>query len=439
MHRRWSRIFALSMGIPLLLGLLAACGSGTGTDTNASGGPVIIKIGSNFPTTQKDASNGKPTEDGVRYAIDLANKNNFLPGYKLIISAKDDVGSNGTHDPTVGQKNINELIGDAQVAAVVGPLNSSVAKAIMPIANRSGIALISPANTNDCLTQNDPDSECGGSKSLLSSLRPTGNITYFRTATRDVNQGKALAAYAYKVKHYQTAYVIDDTETYGAGLAANFITFFQQFGGKVLDHKSIQSTNSYNNVLTAVAATKPDFLFFGGNDSTGGITIRQQMATTPGLENLPFFAGDGNKTPSFAKAIAPLKPKDVYNTIPGIDPSTVPATKDFNKEEFLNKYKQIGAYTYGAYDDTQIVLQAIKMAIGKNILPPKSPNDTATAKTFRQAVIDAIQHIDYSGLTGHHSFDKNGDTTNTSISIYTTGDPNVGDGWKYLGVVNPDM
>jgi len=436
MHRHWPRIFALAMGIPLILALLAACGAGTNSGTQ---GTVTIEIGSEFPTSQGDASSGKPAENGIRYAIDQANSTNFLPGYKFVINAKDDVGANGTHDPNVGANNISQLAGDAQVAAIVGPLNSSVAKAEMPVANKTGIALLSPANTNDCLTQETPASECGGKNSLIASLRPTGNVTYFRTATLDLYQGAALAQFAYKEKGYKTAYVIDDTETYGAGLAANFISFFQKSGGKVIDKKSIANTSSYENVLTAVATAKPDVLFFGGNDSTGGITIRQQLGTIPGLKDLPFLAGDGNKTPAFAKAIAPLKGAPVYNTIPGTDPSTVPASKDFNTN-FQKTYGQIGAYTAGAYDDTEIVLNAIKTVITTDkVLPPQNPSDSAAAKTFRQKVIDAIQKTDYSGLTGHHTFDKNGDTTNRSISLYTIGDPNVGDGWKYLEAVNPSV
>ena len=191
-------------------------------------------------------------------------------------------------------------------------------------------------------------------------------------------------------------------------------------------------------MLTAVASAKPDVLFFGGNDSTGGTTIRQQMANVPGLQKLPFLAGDGNKTPAFAKALANKGGGEVYNTIPGTDPSTVPASTDFNTN-FQKSYGQIGAYSAGAYDDAEIVLNAIKTVITtEKVLPPNNPNDSATAKTFRQKVIDAMKKTDYSGLTGHHAFDKNGDTTNLSISLYTLGDPNVGDGWKYLEAVNPN-
>jgi len=50
---------------------------------------------------------------------------------------------------------------------------------------------------------------------------------------------------------------------------------------------------------------------------------------------------------------------------------------------------------------------------------PADSNDGATAKTFRQAVIDAIAKTDYNGVTGHHTFDQNGDTTNRFISVYS--------------------
>jgi branched-chain amino acid transport system substrate-binding protein len=437
MHRRWSRIFALTMGIPLMLAFLAACGAGTST-TQGTQSTVTIEIGTDFPTSQGDATAGKPAENGARYAIDQANSSNFLPNYKFVIKAMDDVGANGTHDPVKGQNNVNALIGDAEVAAIIGPLNSSVAQSEMPVANRADIALISPANSNDCLTQDTPAAECGGSNSRLASLRPTGKVTYFRTSTRDVNQGKAEAEFAYKEKHFTKAYVIDDTETYGAGLAANFINFFQGFGGTIIDHKSIASTSSYEDTLTAAAAAKPDLIFFGGNDSTGGTTIRQQMATIPGLQNTPFEAGDGLNTPAFSKAIAPLKGGPVYDTLLGLDPTTSAQWNTFSTG-YQKAYGQLGSYTAGTYDDAEIVLNAIKTVINsKNIQPPKNPNDTAASKTFRDAVVSAIQSTNYSGLTGKQTFDSNGDTTNLSISMYTVGDPNVGTGWKFLEGVNPN-
>src|SRR6266516_2551566 len=56
MKKSWSRIFALTMGIPLLLAILAACGSGTssgGGTTPAATTSYTIKIGTDLPVSGK--------------------------------------------------------------------------------------------------------------------------------------------------------------------------------------------------------------------------------------------------------------------------------------------------------------------------------------------------------------------------------------------------
>jgi branched-chain amino acid transport system substrate-binding protein len=442
MQRRWTRILASIAGFSLVLSMLAACGSGAvgpGTGSNNSNQKITIEIGTELPTTGADASTGLPAENGAALAIQQANASNFLPGYTFVQVKKDDVGVSGTHDSTVGAQNITSLIGDARVAAIMGPINSSVALAELPLTNKAPIAQISPSTTNDCLTQNTPASECGGSKSILSTMRPTGKVTFFRTATLDQYQGAALASYAYKTKGFKTAYVIDDTEAYGVGLAQNFINAFKQYGGQILGDNSIKVTSSYQNVLTSIAARHPDVVFFGGNDSTGGITIRQQMARIAGLQNTPFMFGDGTTTTAMAKAIQPLGGGPLYGSVPGLDPSQVSSFNTFYNS-YVKQFGQnaYGTYSAGGYDDTELLLQAIKQVVTQNkAVAPMDANDTAHASAFRQAVIDAVQNINYSGVTGQQTFDKNGDTTNRSISIYTIGNLNSGDGWKFLAAVNP--
>ena len=443
MQRRWLRILSSLVGFSLFLSALAACGAGTTTPNNTGGGSnqkTIIEIGTELPTTGADASTGKPAENGAALAIAEANNDpNFLPGYTFVQVKKDDVGPSGTHDSTVGQQNITSLIGDARVAGIMGPINSSVALAEVPTTNKAPIALISPSNTNDCLTQNTPAYECGGSKSILNQLRPSGKVTYFRTAAMDQYQGAALASYAYKTKGYKTAYVIDDTEAYGVGLAQNFTTFFKQYGGSIVGSSSIKSTSSYQNVLTSIANQHPAVLFFGGNDSTGGITIRQQMAHTAGLENTSFMFGDGTTTTAMAKAIKPLGGGPLYGSVPGQDPSQVPSFNTFYNN-YVKQFGQnaYGTYSAGGYDDTKILLQAIKQVVTqKKATVPTDANDSSDATNFRQAVIDAMQGISYDGVTGHQSFDKNGDTVNHTISIYTIGDLTKGDGWQFMVGVNP--
>src|SRR6266702_3838887 len=185
MRRSWSRIFALTMGIPLLLAILAACGAGTSStgSSTPTTGSTTIKIASDLPVSGKDASSSKPAENGAHLAVDQANAKHVIPGYTLVFVPKDDVGPSGIHDPAVGAQNVTSLAGDALVAGIVGPFNSNVAKAEMPITNQAPIAQISPANTNQCLTKNTPESGCSGSADLLPTLRPTGKVSYFRIAT----------------------------------------------------------------------------------------------------------------------------------------------------------------------------------------------------------------------------------------------------------------
>jgi len=432
MQRRVSRIFALILGIPLLLAMLAACGAGTTGNGNGGGsstntGSTTIKIATDLPVSGGDASIGKPTENGARLALDQANTNKTIPGITLQLVANDDVGVGGVHDPNKGANNITSMIGDYLVAGVVGPFNSNVARAEMPIANNAPIPLISPSNTNPCLTQNTAASGCNGENDKIAVYRPTGKVTYFRVVTTDNLQGPAAADYLYQKQNYKKVYVIDDTETYGVGLAKYFIPEWQKLGGTVIDHKSVKSTNSYLGLLTEVASTHPDVIYFAGNFSTGGTLVRKQMSQVQGLQNVGFAGGDGIQDSSFATAVG-TSGGPVFATVPAVDPSASPAAKDF-VTAYTAKYGTIGAYSAPAYEAMNVMIQGIKTALSKTSAP-KDSGDATQGKVFRQAVIDAIQHLSFDGILGHTGFDSNGDTTNKSLTIYQVANVNNQVGWK---------
>ena len=426
MKRSWSRIFALTMGIPLLLVLLAACGAGTtssGSSSTPTTGSKTIKIATELPTSGKDASSGKPAENGAHLAVDQANANHTIPGYTLVFVPKDDVGPSGIHDPAVGAQNVTALAGDALVAGIVGPFNSNVAKAEMPITNQAPIAQISPANTNQCLTKNTPESGCTGSSNLIPTLRPTGKVNYFRIATTDDHQGPGGADYLYKTSGYKKAYVIDDAEVYGIGIANTFSKEWQSLGGTVLGRSSEPgTTTSYVSILTQIASKHPDVIYFGGLDSTGGILIRQQMLQVPGLQSTAFGGGDGLVTSSFSKNISSNNGGSVYGTTATVDAALAPSAKTFY-QQYNSTYgaANFGAYSAAGYDCANIIIQAVKTALANGAHTAQNSSDTAGAKAFRQAVINAIQNISFDGVLGHQSFDANGDTTNRVITIYKLG------------------
>jgi len=442
MKRSWSRIFALTMGIPLLLAILAACGSGTtsGGSTPAATTSATVKIGTDLPVSGKDTSSGKPAQDGAQLAVNQANANHTVTGVTFVFDPKDDVGPSGTHDPTVGAANVTALVGDAEVAGMVGPFNSSVAKAEMPITNQGPLAQISPANTNQCLTKDTAASGCSGKNDLLPTLRPTGKVNYFRVATTDDHQGPGAADYMAKL-NYKKVYVIDDAETYGIGIANTFIQEWQKVGGTVLGHASEPgTTTSYVSLLTQIAATHPDLIYFGGVDSTGGTLVRQQMKQVPGLQNLPYSGGDGIVTPSFANTIQPLGGGPSFGTTAVVD-STV--SKNQIAATFRQQYAAafpsdpLNVYSGASYDAANILIQAVKTALANGAKAPTSSSDSAGAQTFRTAVIAAVQAAAWDGVTGHQSFDSNGDTQQKIISIYKLGLNSSGKpDWIYASAIN---
>jgi branched-chain amino acid transport system substrate-binding protein len=157
------------------------------------------------------------------------------------------------------------------------------------------------------------------------------------------------------------------------------------------------------------------------------------MSQVPALKNIAFAGGDGLASPGFAKTIG-LTGGPVYATI-----ATADVSKNSAAPAFFAKYKatygELGAYSAAGYDSMKILLNGIKAAITGSAVTPKDTDDAEGARTFRQAVIDAIKKTDYNGLTGHHTFDANGDTTNKVITINQLADVNGKPDWKLIAAI----
>jgi len=162
---------------------LAACGTSGGSSGNKA-----LKLGTEFPVSGTDAAVTLPAQ----YGVDLAVQQNkdLGSGYTLDIVHKNDEGTSGP-DPSIGAANIQQLIADSSVMAIVGPFNSGVAKQEIPIVNQSGIVLMSPTNTNPGLTKEEFAQENGINFALL---HPAGKPDYyFRICGTDDIQGKVDA------------------------------------------------------------------------------------------------------------------------------------------------------------------------------------------------------------------------------------------------------
>jgi branched-chain amino acid transport system substrate-binding protein len=390
------------IGAAVLAGSLAlsACGSREEPDDNdstaGSGGDSAdareVTIGVIAPLSGDLSALGLGIQNSVDLAIQQANESGDLPeGVELVLNAQDDQAT-----PDVGQQAASLLADEETVVGVVGTLNSSVAQSVAPVLADAGITQVSPANTNPTLTL--------GEDWTQNPERVWD--TYFRTCTTDNSQGRFAARYVYEDLGLTTVAVIHDQKTYGAGLQAVFAEEFQALGGTVTTTEVINpDEEDFSAVLTSVAATSPELVYYGGEYPQAG-PLSSQMAAN-GLD-VPLMGGDGIYDPTFIE-------------LGGRDGDTAtsvgaPTEELDSAAEFVTAYEEAGfndpyaAYGGYAYDSANAIIEAVKIALGED--------ETLEGDDLRAAVLEAMAEVEFDGATGGVSFDEFGDTTNRTLTVY---------------------
>ncbi|MBC5799901.1 MAG: branched-chain amino acid ABC transporter substrate-binding protein [Candidatus Eremiobacteraeota bacterium] len=391
--RVFTRVVAL-----VALASFAGCASHSAQTTSGGSADKTIEIGIDLPVSGADASTGVPTRNGAVQAIEDANARGLPDGYTLKAYDLDDAPQ-GTHDPGQGAQNVRQFVSDPAVLAVIGPFNSNVGAAEIPITNDAGLVQISPATTNPGLTK-------GAAARKLRSSHPDVN-TYFRVNATDDRVGATAAEFA-RTLGLSRAFVIDDDETYGKGIADIFAAVFASHGGTVLGREHLTKGQSdYKALLTKARALSPDVIFFGGTTSTGGGQLRRQMVDV-GLGKLPFIGGDGIAEAAFVQA-AGSAADGTYYIVAAPQTSKLPSAQRFIAAYRKRWGSDVGPYSANAYAATAIAIAAIRKAL------------IASGGAFpsRAAVLANVRNT--SGVAtplGTIRFDQNGDTTNPILTVY---------------------
>jgi branched-chain amino acid transport system substrate-binding protein len=409
------------------LGVLGAAGmlAVVGAAVPATAQDKTLTIGVDAPLSGGEVVNGQPVQFGVQLAVDQANAAGGVGGFQLKVDAKDDA-VNGVHDPGQGTQNVNAFVADDSVVAMVGPFNSNVARAEIPVTNEAGLPQCSPSNTGTDLTQE-------GSEQYRSSDPAKAAVrNYFRTATPDNIQGLGLAQYAYNDLGAKNAYVVDDTEAFGVGVANSFSDAFQQLGGTIAkrDGNDWKQNKSFTSLLTAVQGMTPavDVVFFGGTQVTGGGQLRKDMGAANMLA-IPYVGPDG---------ITDLAPggKGGYIDLAGLENAgntfgSVAGVHDLpNAGTFTEDYQKAfntapGAYSALAFACAQILIQSLDRAIQAGTTDPAALREAVRAQVFAGQPFDTI--------LGPLTVDPNGDS-GTWLSFYktdTTAEGGKG-GWVFV-------
>ncbi|MBP3957602.1 branched-chain amino acid ABC transporter substrate-binding protein [Gemmata sp. G18] len=376
----------------ILLGT-SGCGSSTSGNSNA------VKIISSLPRTGSAKGQTDTIVNGIKMAFDeVDNKaGEFAIEY---LDLDDATPAEGKWTPERETANADQAVKDTDVMAFIGPYNSGAAKVSMPILNKAGVLMISPAVTWPGLTK--PGKGDPGEPDIY---KPTGKVNFTRVVPADDLQGPLGADWA-KSMGVKTVAVLDDNEVYGKGIATLFKERCIEAGIKVLgQQESIDvKQNEFSGVLRKLKTLgTPDLLYFGGTSQTKAGQIAKDMVAV-GFGGVKLMVPDGCYELAFIQSAGAelFKTLKCFVTFGGSPPDKLTG----RGKEFVDKYKakynkDPEGYAIYGYEAGKVAVEAIKRA----------------GKKDRAAVLaECLKIKDFDGALGKWSFDENGDTTSRTMS-----------------------
>jgi len=364
---------------------------------SSSSGPIVYK-GSGSP--DYIVASDLPLQGAIRAQTvqisramiwDLANRGWKAGSYKIGYQSCDDsTAQTGGWDTAKCATNARLYAGNRSVIGVLGTFNSGCAKIIVPIINRVGLGMVSPANTNPGITKKwDPGEP--------QKYYPTGKRNYARVVATDDIQGPADAMWA-KAQGWKKVYVLNDKQTYGFGVATTFQRAAKKLGLKVVGFKGWDAKqSSYEALANAIKASGAQAVFLGGIACNNGAKLMQDIrAVNPKIHlQMP----DGFSDPKANGAVA----NNAFISVAGQPPQGLKG----EGAKFVKSFgKSVGATPnpYAAYgaQSMDVMLTAIAKGGGNRA--------KTTSSLFNLTVTN--------GILGTFTIGATGDTNLTPITIY---------------------
>jgi branched-chain amino acid transport system substrate-binding protein len=269
---------------------LAACANNAGGGGGGGGGTDLV-ISTDLPLQGASASTSDSTNKMIQLYLDQVGGK--AGKFNITLKTYDDsTAAKGAWDDAACAKNATDHVANTNEVAVMGTYNSGCAKIEVPTLNQDSsgpMLMVSHANTNPGLTKKWDTGE-------PEKYFPTGVRNYARVITTDDYQGQGAAAFAAADLKVKKAFVLNDNQTYGLGVAKAFAESAKKLGIEIVGEQAWDAKQpNYTALYQGVKASGADLVYLGGiYDNNGGQLIKDKVAVLgPNDGAVKLFAPDG--------------------------------------------------------------------------------------------------------------------------------------------------
>jgi len=370
---------AASMALTMMTGCSSTPSSSSSTPTSGDSSSQssqsaiegAVKIGLLAPLTGEVAVYGTAVRNGAELAFEEINAQGGLQFDVEVLDEKGDVNE---------AINAYNMLLSKEIAALLGDVTSKPSIAVAELAAEDNVPMITATGTAADITQKGD------------------NI--FRTCFMDPTQGKAMATFAKEtLKAEKVAIMYNTSDDYSVGVATAFKETAEASGMTVEAYEGYGNDDKdFKTQLTTIGSKDVDVLFVPDYYNKVALIIAQ--AREVGYDK-PILGADG-----FDGVVGAVS-ADNTAILNNVYFSNHYSTSDESEkvQSFLKNYQakygeMPNSFAALAYDTAYILKDAFERA----------------GSVEPDAVVAALAATDYEGVTGHITFDDNGDSVK-GISI----------------------
>lgn len=320
--------------------ILAGCAENTGTDGDAGGDAMTLKLGTLMPLTGALSNLGQGMQNGAKLAIKEVNDADA--GITIEAFHEDDKTTD-----TAAITNTFNLLVSKGVTAIAGPCCSGITGSVLDLAVQNEVVVSSPSATSPALTERD-------------------NKGYFwRVSPTDEGQGRVLAQLVAD-ENVTTVNIIAVNNDYGSGLAAIFKDSFEtSLSGKVVttskyDEGATEFSSQVTEACTGAGTAVQGVVLVAYTDDAA--SILKAMQAQDCLSKMKLFASEGIFSPDGAVVTKAGKDADGMFLAKGMKGTTPQAPGARFGDRYMTAYGEAPVqYAAESYDAVAyVVLGAVK-------------------------------------------------------------------------------